>query len=677
MHWYDQTLRKVHILYVSPEWSKRQGDRFSAKEYVEGLKTAGVDCVQVYGKDHHGYCYYKARQGRPYPRDVFAELVPAVHEADMRFVGYFSVGLDAWALGMYPEWAAMDRDGQPFVRRHFFRACLNSGYRKFALEQFEDLASGYELDGAWLDIIPLAYPAPEVGYAVQRPVPCHCPACCRLYRDRFGRDLPLEPTAEEKRQIYFFMIDGVRSLLEEFKAVLLKHRPEAMLSYNFAGAWADPVDTATVVSIEGHAPEYRRQSLVSRWGRTSGKPFEILTPGALPNGFGGWDGWDGKPAEVLRIECGIAAAHGGNAVFGVAPYTDGSVDKGQWQLIGRAFDDLAKVEEHCINPKSGAEIGLVLAAKPRTVPEPWVEQVAEVEVYHEALLDMQAQFDVLHSAEGLDRYRLVIVPDQPSLTAAEGSALREYVRKGGRLIAAGRTSLWDEEGKPRADFALADVLGVRYRETLQYPFNFLRVDDAEGSGRDIPDIPILSLHQGIRVELNGAEQLGRLFPPETARNWSTTVLWGTPAPDMDRVAPGITRNRFGDGVAIYVALPLAAKNLESVWAKLLIQNLTRSLLPDPIVDARVPGGVEVVLNRQEGRWVLHLVDTRWGDPIHPAAAHPSTVLHNVEISLDVGRLGDISKARIAGGGALDLRTNGCRFELTVPELGIHTVLVLE
>lgn len=682
MHWYNQTLRKVHILYVSPEWAKGQGDGFSAQEYVEGLKTAGVDSVQLYGKDHHGYCYYQARQGRPYPRDIFGELIPEVRRAGMRFIGYFSIGLDAWALGMYPEWAAMDRDGNPFVRRHFLRACLNSGYREFAIEQFEDMVTRYELDGAWMDIIPLSYPVPGVQHAVQFPVPCYCPACCRLYRERFGEDLPLHPTPEQERQAYFFLIDGVRSLLAEMNALLHQHQPEALFTYNFSGAWADPVDSGDLVSIEGHAPDYSRQSLVSRWGRAGAKPFEILTPGGLPSGpgphgYGGWDNYDEKPAEVLRIEAAVAAAHGGSAVFGVAPYTNGRVAAGQWELLGQVFRDLERVEPYCINPESAAEVALVLATRPRTAPESWVEQVAEAEMYHEVLLDAVAQFDVLPAAGDLARYRLVIVPDQPPLAEAEVSALRDYVRGGGQLLLSGRTSLRDDQGAPRPDFALADVMGVHYRATLQYPISYLDVDAASAIGSGFPDIPIMVAQSGIVAELAGAEQLGRLYPPETARTWATTVLWGAPAPDFERASPGITRHQFGQGTCLYIATPLATKGLAGAWAKHLIGSAVAALLPDPLLEAATPPGVEVVLNRQGERWVLHLINYRAGDPDRVAIGTDRAALRDVEVSLDADRLGKITSARLAPDSPLPLRQEHGRYHLTIPSVAIHGVVVLE
>jgi hypothetical protein len=354
------------------------------------------------------------------------------------------------------------------------------------------------------------------------------------------------------------------------------------------------------------------------------------------------------------------------------------VAPGQWDLLGRVFGELKQVEPYCINPESAAEVALVLATRPGTAPESWADQVAEAEVYHEVLLNSQVQYDVRSGLDDLARYRLVIVPDQPSLSEAEVASLRDYVRDGGRLLVSGRTSLWNERGVPRPDFALADVMGVHYQSTLQYPISYLTVDGASAIGAGFPEIPIHLSQSGTVVELAGATQMGQLLPPETARTWSTTVLWGAPSPDWERASPGITRHQFGQGTCWYIATPLATQGLAGVWAKHLIQAVVTELLPDPILSSpTTPPGVEVVLNRQQGRWVLHLVNYRAGDPDGIAIGTDRAAVREIEIALDAARLGKLSRATLAPDRALPLREAAGEYHLTIPSVIRPEVVVLE
>src|SRR3954451_18997718 len=146
MNWFGQTFRKTHILYVSPQWAKARGEAFDAAQYADGLSMAGVDCVELYCKDHHGTCYFPCSQGLPYPRTILGELLPALKQRNIRLIAYVSVCFDNYALGLHPEWRAVNYAGDPYKVGSFTMACLSSPYTEFVLQQTAELAQGYEVD---------------------------------------------------------------------------------------------------------------------------------------------------------------------------------------------------------------------------------------------------------------------------------------------------------------------------------------------------------------------------------------------------------------------------------------------------------------------------------------------------------------------------------------------------
>ena len=135
MDWFGQTFRKVHILYVSPQWARRRGQAFDANEYADMLAEAGVDCVELYTKDHHGTCYFACPVGLSYPRDIVGELLPALRERSIRLIAYVSVAFDNYALGVHPEWRAVNPLGDPHKIGPFYMACWSSPYTDFVLQQ--------------------------------------------------------------------------------------------------------------------------------------------------------------------------------------------------------------------------------------------------------------------------------------------------------------------------------------------------------------------------------------------------------------------------------------------------------------------------------------------------------------------------------------------------------------
>ena len=80
------------------------------------------------------------------------------------------------------------------------------------------------------------------------------------------------------------------------------------------------------------------------------------------------------------------------------------------------------------------------------------------------LLQSHIPFIVLHEdflkKVEAGKIPLLILPDMRTMDEAEAEHLRKYVEQGGKILATGETSLWDELGRNRGRFALSDVLGV-------------------------------------------------------------------------------------------------------------------------------------------------------------------------------------------------------------------------
>jgi hypothetical protein len=66
--------------------------------------------------------------------------------------------------------------------------------------------------------------------------------------------------------------------------------------------------------------------------------------------------------------------------------------------------------------------------------------------------------------DDLGRYQVIVLPEASFLSDVEAEMLREWVRKGGRLVATGPLGTHDPYGLPRETPALVDVTGVRYGE---------------------------------------------------------------------------------------------------------------------------------------------------------------------------------------------------------------------
>ncbi len=81
------------------------------------------------------------------------------------------------------------------------------------------------------------------------------------------------------------------------------------------------------------------------------------------------------------------------------------------------------------------------------------------------------------NADALAPYAVVVLANAAALSDTQVAAVRDYVRRGGGLVATAETSLCDELGRPRADFALADLFGVSYQGRPKAPTQRPRLDE--------------------------------------------------------------------------------------------------------------------------------------------------------------------------------------------------------
>ena len=682
-HWYQQSFRKVHLLYVSPPWAQHRGEKFDADAYADAYAAAGVDLVQLYTKDHHGVCYFPCSLGLPYPRDIVGELLAALKARNIRITAYVSMFFDNYAMGVHPDWRAVNEAGDPHKTGPFIHASPCSPYQEFLLTQLQELAARYDVDGYWLDIIPLARAMPQELWMLQpHPVPDYSIWAQRRYREVTGNNLPRQPGPEQTDEIYEFMTSEVDAFMNRAYATLRKHRPDAVITYNGAGAPGDPLDSADLISIEGHAPHYGRQSFIARWAKGQHKPFEMMTAGGLSRTEygGGWNAVDQKPANILKLEAATVLAHGGNPVIGQVPFPNGATDASQFKTFGQVFPPIKALEPWLVTATAVSEIGVVLASKPRAASAHWLRMKDGAEAAHNALLDEHLQYDIIRlQGEDLSRYCCLVLAEQTALNDEEIAALRDYVRNGGTLIAAGAASLFDGRGRRRADFGLADVFGVSHIGIMRTDFAYLRLDEAALQG-NVTAVPILVDRVPEEVRTSGANVLARLVEPESRRSDATTVLWGDAHPDESRVHPGLTEHRFGAGLCRYLAFAPKTNGLPNAWVKLLLRKLVRAAVPQPLLLTNAPAGVEVTLNRQQGRLVVHFVNHHAGDPERLSIDSSPLRLAGINAAIDLKQAG-LPEAKtvrsVPGGETAPTEIRDGRLAFIVPDFAIHAVLVVE
>jgi hypothetical protein len=303
-------------------------------------------------------------------------------------------------------------------------------------------------------------------------------------------------------------------------------------------------------------------------------------------------------------------------------------------------------------------------------------------------------------ANALARYRVLVLANAAALSDTQVEAIRRYVHAGGGLVVTGETSLFDELGRPRHDFALADVLGVSYRGRPRAPekrpaldANFaITVDDDYWKQRVGLARLTWADHPLVRDD-----RLAKLVPTKSV-NCRAPLVWITEPKEPDAVAwrmtpdgwtgpppPGAVCRRVGKGKVVYLASGIDA----ALWSysypyqrRLLASALAWAAAAPPPVAVQAPMCVHATYYTQDAdrRVVVHLFNglNTTAHHGHPAADVPlreeTIPIPGIVVRFDKAP----RRAHLKPGGrALAVRFDGGRATVEVPPLALHALVVAE
>jgi hypothetical protein len=397
-------------------------------------------------------------------RDFFGECVTAARKRGMRVVARMSPDLN-WgdALEAHPEWAMRNRDGSVQFsgeEPRLFKTCMFSTYMDdYVPAIMREVNSLYAVDCFYTNGWPPLGSLPE----------CHCAICSKL---------PPPNTVAYWRAFN----DRLFELWNKYDAIAKEKRPDSFFFANLGG--------------NVHAgPDLDRLGKTAVWfqgdnqGRTNEDPavWGATLQGRVCNAV-----LDGKFAANITAAYSTSEVPWRNAAknaaeakmwlnetvaSGLVPYYHfigseaGFGEDRRWQKVGSDyFKWTQKHDTHLKVRRSIANIGVVIGQStqllypgPATAPSHTYMRETTHGVY-ETLLSGRFAFDFVHEerldSERLATYRALLLPNIAMLSDRQCEQLREYARRGGSIMASFETGLYHEDLKPRAEFGLADLLGI-------------------------------------------------------------------------------------------------------------------------------------------------------------------------------------------------------------------------
>ncbi|HLN27227.1 MAG TPA: alpha-amylase family protein [Gemmataceae bacterium] len=586
--------------------------------------------------------------------------------------------------------------------------CNLGPWGNYLIEICVELLHDYHLDGYSFD-------------GNYHPSICYCPACKNAYRQDRQRDLPAAVNLDELgyRQYLVWRGERLEDHYRRLQERLKKENPEAVLmswtvnagryghflssprsmsarmnllfdlpmqewwldETNFGGSVAPACGAAYLRGLTGSRPCASEAYLMSRgnpYGTDSFPVHERLTRNLLAIANGsitaealGWPGHEQSTYEVFRQ---VGERERWLTRTTPLPWAGLLVSEQTRQFY--AYKDIAD----------------------RFLPHVYGAFRCGLETH----LPLAPINDWDLTPEALSRYAVLVLPNAAALSDAQTAAVRSYVQAGGGLVATGETSLCDELGRRRRNFALADVLGVDYQGTPKAPkarpeldANFAvvvdenywrqRVGVATLTWTDHPIVRDTRLRQ--LVPNNSVTFRGPLVQVSKPKEADAVAVSMTPE-GMNTQLPAAIARTFGKGRVVYFAAAVdgALWSYAYPYQRCLFARALEWAARDPApISVRAPMCVQAsyfTQSTKEGkRVIVHLFNgvntaANHGLPAMDVPLREEVVpIHDIEVrfSKDAPKSFHLEP----GSQPVKARREGEVAVVLVPRLEIHTILVGE
>lgn len=609
LRWLQTNLREPDS-GTDPVALAREAARFKAN--VLHINMGGITATYPTEAPFHRRSPY-LKEGR----DFFGEAMREAHRLGLRVVARFDFSKARKdAFDAHPEWFFVKADGNPVIYNGLYSTCINSAwYREHAVKILSEALGKYEVDGVFFNMFgnqSTDYSGNFVGH-------CHCGTCKRLFRERYGRELPAKPDDDYRD----FMFRSSREVAALFGKLIHEKRPQAGY-FNYIHEYTDGIMSESNTALGRPLPLWPYTSSDNVNKARNSEPGKMSVNLCMQFVDYAWR-FATAPDGEIRLRLWQNMAHGGALAFAING-TFAQQDRQAVEAARPIFEWAARNEEYLKGQESAARV--VLLARGETT---------NYRGLFRFLSEEHIPFAVSTNLNwvGKRKVDLVVAP------VAEEKALAGYVAGGGRVLYVGaRAGSPEVKGYVRVrdkgrfpSLALADLL------MLNGPFTVLP-DDA-----------------GARLTLIPPSMFG---PPEFIHT------------DMKETqTPALVERDGGRSVWLPFELGSMYYRLSLPAHAGLLRDLVRELMPSRQLVTDAHPLVETTLMRQRERTLVHMINLSG----HSQTGYFAPLkMGPVRVEVE----GEFLRARgLREGRELAASRRGGRTVVTAPSLADYELIALE
>ncbi len=682
---------------------------YDVDELVDLLEYAECDMIVMSATIGTGHALFPSRI-MPHHPDMDPDYVPRVveqcHQRDIAVTSWVVFNIqDVRSADDYApaqKWPDMQIKFLPALDGTTIdgpvgMCLLGSPYWEI-LAEFQTEVLDLDVDALWFD-----------GYSLRgmpgefRPG-CVCDHCARAFREDSGLDLPEREDWHDERFLTWvdWRWDRLMANTEKIVERVHAHRPGVPMTLNTANhpwdapgwkqqwEWGGPMRRYRNVYTSHHAGTYdfngsNLAMLNAKLAKAqSDEGADIWTPL-----WSGRESRAGSPRPRHLANHGLAAiTEGVWPWWGMAHGSDQSLAETQplyrWTALKQA-NQVVKAREPWFGGDELEFVGIVASEhtvnfydRARDGSHNYDDHSSGLFGTHAMLSEAHLLHRILYEDHLRERdfgdCQVVILSNAACLDDDCCDALRGFVDSGGLLIAGYESTLCDAHGARRDDFALADVFGASWRDSI-----------TPQRQRDVSRGLIMvdpSLTGGVEHICIGARHC-LIDPAAGAEVLAVSDPFGGNAGDE----PAIVTNSFGSGEAIYFAEDFGVGywSRPYTWTRDLLAGLSLRRTPPVQVDG--PSVLHINALQADGELRVHLLNlpfatNRMMNRNAMATVEEVVPLHDVVVRVNLGAFSSAdgepftsARAAIAD---LDLSVvpDGDSLLITVPRVEEHEILVL-
>jgi hypothetical protein len=665
--------RKIHLDFHNSQHIPQIGQAFKADEFGDCLMKTHINAIVVFAKDMHGYFYYPSAYGPVHPGlsfDLLGQQVEACRRRGIKVYAYYCCTWDNYLAERHPEWLVFKRDRTTYLPKFdetpgWTALCLaNEDLVQLILNHTQECLQRYELDGIWYDM-----PLPIGGE-------CFCSTCLASLRNAGLNPFDLAVQRQHKQELLVNFMQRCYHLAHEL-------RPDIQVDFNNEtrlglGARAAYLDNIDIEALPTAMWGYLYYPTNVRYART----FGVSVCGMTGRFQRSWADFGGlKHPNQLRVELAGIIAQGAQADIGDQMPPSGRLDPAVYETIEQCYAEIEHLEPYLDQAAPVVETAIVVDGLPLDDIGRWEREMPSrlslgVLGLVKLLTEHHLQFDIVETANELERYRLLILPDNLAVDEQLAARLQAYLSQGGAVIASHNALRL-----ANADKLWAEQLGLTYVGESLFAPAYLKLGTELGRG--LPDYEF-ALYDGAAQWRPQAEAvvLARLGEPLFQRNATHyTSHAQTPFDHLTDYAAVVQQGQLAA-----TAFPVGASYYtHGYWIyREILGRLLRAVLPTRLVETNAPISAEISVTHQAAtserpaRWLVHIINfsPNRRTPAHCEYLEEPNPLHDIRIDLAIDAT--IRRAYTAADGvALPLQSLGNGWRVTLPRINISAIAVLE